>query len=530
MKDPHIIDGPVLRRSVPACTLPVFLRERAREVPENVALVEAASGRSYSYAQLDHAIGRFAAGLAKIGFRPGDVLLMFAPNMPEWVIAALGALTAGGVLSGANPTYTASELAHQLRDVDARYVFTSVPCLPIAREAAALAGCKHIILFGEAEDTYSFASLLANDDPEPAVESDPDAVAMLPYSSGTTGLSKGVMLSHRALVTHTVQLLQANDDPGHNVVLTLLPMFHASGFTVVTLLGLASGWKLVTVARFDPNELLSTISSQRVTWVGAVPPIMLFFATHPLVDAYDLSSVRFVACGAAPLSADTERKVAERLRCRVAQAYGMTEACCVLTYSPSRTRLGSSGSVFPGTQARVVDLESGASLPRGQSGELQFCGPQLFAGYLHRPDATAQTMSEDGWLRTGDIGYIDADGFVFITDRIKELIKVKGFQVPPAELEALLLAHPNVADAAVIGRPDARSGEVPVAYLVPRGQLDSDSLCAWLATQVVEYKQLHDVILCAVIPKNASGKILRRVLRGLDTEKTRAVDSAGPRP
>lgn len=507
----HIVHGPALEADIPGVTLPEYIRSKARQVASDVALVDAASGRSYTYGQLDHLIGRFAAGLARQGFRPGDTLLMFAPNLPEWVIAALGTMAAGGVLSGANPTYTAAELAHQMRDSGASVVFTIPPFLATAQEAALQAGVETIILLGEAEGTLSFAALLACTDPEPVIHIGPEAVAMLPYSSGTTGLSKGVVLSHRAMVTHTVQLLQASRR-GIKTMLALLPMFHASGFTVVTLLGLAQGAKLVTVPRFEPESFLQAITGHQIDFIGVVPPIMLFLAAHPMVGAHDLSCVKFVASGAAPLSAATERKVAERLGVPVAQAYGMTEACCMLTYSPENPRAGSSGQLFPGTQGRVVCTETGVDLPRGQTGELWFRGPHFFSGYHQRPDSTAATLV-DGWLRTGDIGHIDDEGYVFITDRLKELIKVKGFQVPPAELEALLLTHPQVADVAVIGRPDERSGEVPVAYVVPRGELDAEGIKAWVAERVVDYKHLHDVLPCEAIPKNASGKILRRVLR-----------------
>lgn len=507
----HIVHGPALQAEIPAITLPEYIRRKAREVAGEVALVDAASGRSYTYGQLDHLIGRFAAGLTRQGFRPGDTLLMFAPNLPEWVIAALGTMVAGGVISGANPTYTVDELAHQMRDSGATFVFTIPSFLATVRDATLKAGIENIVLLGEDEGTLSFAALVACTDPQPTLTIDPEALAMLPYSSGTTGPSKGVRLSHRAMVTHTIQLLQATN-PGIKTILALLPMFHASGFTVITLLGLALGAKLVTLPRFEPEGFLQAIAHHQVDFVAVVPPIMLFLAAHPMVSAHDLSCVKLIASGAAPLSEAVERKVVERLAVPVAQAYGMTEACCILTYSPANTKAGSSGQLFPATQARVVCTETGVDLPRGQTGELWFRGPHFFSGYHRRPDSTAVTLV-DGWLRTGDIGHVDEDGFVFITDRLKELIKVKGFQVPPAELEALLLTHPQVADAAVIGRPDERSGEVPVAFVVPRGELDAEGIKAWVAARVVEYKWLHDVLPCEAIPKNASGKILRRVLR-----------------
>ena len=238
---------------------------------------------------------------------------------------------------------------------------------------------------------------------------------------------------------------------------------------------------------------------------------------------FDLSSIELIGCGAAPLGMVLEKKVAERLKCKVMQGFGMTESSgCVAVTNPEHIRAGTSGQLLPGTQARLVDPASGADAEPGQPGELWFRGPQAFKGYLNQPQATAATITPDGWVRTGDIGTIDADGYLTITDRLKELIKVKGFQVAPAELEALLFTHPAVADAAVIGRPDDRAGELPVAYVVARGSLSAAELKAWVAERVVAYKQLGDVVLCEAIPKTAAGKILRRVLRQQDAERASA--------
>jgi acyl-CoA synthetase (AMP-forming)/AMP-acid ligase II len=520
-----IFRGPTLSYAIPSVTLPTFIRGHARQRPNAVALVDAASGRNYTYGALDHLIGRFAAGLAAQGFRPGDTLLMFAPNLPEWPIAALGAMAVGGVVSGANPMYNATDLAHQMREAKAKFAFTVPLFLPLVREAAAAAGCEKIILLGEAEGTLSFASLLACTDPEPIMSSDPDALVALPFSSGTTGLAKGVMLTHRTLVSNICQFNEAfPSSVATPVVLAFLPMFHIFGFTIVTLCGFANGSKLVTVPRFEPEPFLKAIADFRVTHLFVVPPVMQFLAGHPMVDAHDLSSIELIGCGAAPLGAALETKVSERLKCPVAQGFGMTESSgCVTISHPDRLRPGSSGQLIPGTQGRIVDPETGMDVSPGKPGEFWFRGPQNFTGYLNRPDATAETITADGWVRTGDIGVLDADGYLTITDRLKELIKVKGFQVAPAELEALLLTHPAVADAAVISRPDERAGELPVAYIVGRGAVDGEAIKAWVAERVVEYKQLGDVVSCEAIPKNPSGKILRRVLRTTDAARNNAI-------
>jgi 4-coumarate--CoA ligase len=297
-------------------------------------------------------------------------------------------------------------------------------------------------------------------------------------------------------------------------------MFHIYGFTVVTLCGLASGATIVTIPRFEPESFLKAIARYRVSHLSVVPPLMHFLATHPAVDEHDLSSLQKVGCGAAPLSAALERKVRERIGCSVSQGFGMTESSGVVSASDSsESRTGAAGQLLPGTEARIVDPVTLEDLPRGSSGELWFRGPQAFQGYLNQPTATASTITEDGWVRTGDIGYFDDDGYLYVTDRLKELIKVKGFQVAPAEIEAILQGHPMVADVAVIGRPDERAGEIPVAYLVTRGRVEIDEIKAWLAARVVDYKRIGDIVICAAIPKTPAGKILRRVLRSQDARR-----------
>jgi acyl-CoA synthetase (AMP-forming)/AMP-acid ligase II len=418
-----------------------------------------------------------------------------------------------------NPT----ELANQLRDAKARFVVTIPQFLPTVHAAVGEVGDATIIVLGDEPGTVSFASLLACSDSEPAVAFEPDTLAALPYSSGTSGLPKGVMLTHRNIVSNITQFCQASAWPEGAVSLAFLPMYHIFGLTVVLLCGLTNGMTLVMVPRFEPDAFLKALQDHRVTHLAVVPPVVQFLALHPLIDAYDLSSLQVIGCGAAPLGSALEQKAAERLKCDVGQGFGMTESSGVIAASyPGRFRPGSSGELLPDTQARVVDPATGADLQRGVPGELWFRGPQAFIGYWNNSKMTAAAITSDGWVRTGDVGYIDGDGYLFITDRLKELIKVKGFQVAPAELEALLYTHPSVADAAVIGRFDERDGETPVAYVVARGQLDPEELKHWVAQQVSEYKQLGDVVLCEAIPKSPSGKILRRVLRAQDAQRVLA--------
>jgi acyl-CoA synthetase (AMP-forming)/AMP-acid ligase II len=515
-----LIQGPPLAAKIPFIDVPQLIRQRAREHGTKTALIEAASGRSYTYGELDHLIGRFAAGLAAEGFGPGDTLIMFLPNLPEWPIAALGAMSAGGVVSGANSMSTSSELAYQVRDANARFIVTIPQFLSTVREAASKIGPMTTIVLGDATECLSFALLLECADDEPRLMLDPNALAALPYSSGTSGLPKGVMLTHENIVSNVLQFSQASGWPDTAVSLAFLPMFHIYGFTVVLLSGLMRGMTLVTVPRFEPEPFLRAVQDYHVTHLAVVPPVLQFLALHPLVDSYDLSSLAVVGCGAAPLGSDLEQKASQRLKCEVGQGYGMTESSGVIAISyPSRFRLGSSGQLLPGTEARVVKPDTAEDVERGVPGEIWFRGPQTFKGYLNNDEMTSATVAADGWVRTGDIGYLDNDGYLFITDRLKELIKVKGFQVAPAELEALLHTHPAVIDAAVIGRNDARDGERPVAYVVARGGITPDELKQWVAQRVSEYKQLADIAFCEQIPKTLSGKILRRVLRARDAQR-----------
>ncbi len=414
---------------------------------------------------------------------------------------------------------------HQLRDAKARFIFTVPALLDCVRQASAQSDCKTLLL-GDDPQALSFAALSACTGPQPVLGGDIHALAALPYSSGTTGLPKGVMLTHANLVANICQTLQAGPAQETQVGLAILPMFHIYGFSVSTLGSLARGATLVILPRFEPTSFLHAIQTYRVTRLNLVPPLVQFLAKSPLVDDYDLSSIEHMSSGAAPLSAALAQLASERLHCAIGQGLGMTESSGVIATSYlGRIRAVACGQLLPATQARIVDPGTDDDLAPGQPGEVWFRGPQAFVGYFGQPDASAAAITPDGWVRTGDVGYFDDDGFLFITDRIKELIKVKGFQVAPAELEALLFNHPAVADVAVIGRADERSGEVPIAYVVARGAFDPEDIMAWLAQRVPDYKQLGAVLRCEAIPRTASGKILRRALRQQDSQRASGSDS-----
>jgi acyl-CoA synthetase (AMP-forming)/AMP-acid ligase II len=481
------------------------------------------TGLTVPYELLASRVERVAAGLAALGFGTGDVLALWAPNLPPWAGVALGAMAAGGTVTGANPACTERELVRQLTDSGASVLVTVPALVPAARSAAAAAGAGEVVVLGEADGATPIAALLATDAPAPDVALDPDtAVALLPYSSGTTGLPKGVMLTHANLVTTVRQMNSGLRLTPDDTVLAVAPFFHVMGFMATLALPLASGATVVTMPRFDLEGFLALIQRHRVTVLVVPPPIMAALARHPMIDGYDLSSLELIVSGGAPLGADLQRAVAARIpSAAVRQGWGLTETSIGVTLPDRRfgTVPGSVGRVMPNTELRVVDPRTGGDLGAGEPGELWARGPQVMAGYLGRPDATVEIVDADGWLHTGDLGYVDDDGNVFIVDRLKELIKVSAYQVAPAELEALLAGHPAVADAAVIPRPDATHGEIPVALVVPRGEVDADELIAWVADRVAPHKRIRAVHLVDAIPRTASGKLLRRVLIDQDRQR-----------
>ena len=508
---------------VPDVPLAPFVLKEAYTLGDKPALIDGPTGRVLTYAELAGGVERVAAGLAARGFEPGDVFGILSPNLPEFPVAFHGALRAGGVATTMNPLSSVDELAHQLADSGARYLLTVPPLLDAARQAADRAGVEELFVFGQAEGATPFADLLRATDghqkPPELHGFDPStALAALPYSSGTTGLPKGVMLTHRNLVANVLQFEAVDDGTADDVLIAVLPFFHIYGMTLLVNAALRTGQTVVTMPRFDLAEFLRLMQDHRVTKAFLVPPILVALAKHPAVDDVDLSALVRVVSGAAPLGDELAAAVAARLGCEVKQGYGMTEASPVTHFVPAGrapwTKYGSVGPVVPGVEAVLVDVETGEEVAEGERGELWVRGPNVMAGYLGNDEATAHTLDADGWLHTGDVAVVDADGDFTVVDRVKELIKYKGYQVPPAELEALLLSHDAVADAAVIPVPDDEAGEIPKAYVVvkPGRDLSADDVMAFTAERVAPYKKVRAVAFVDEIPKSASGKILRRVL------------------
>jgi len=505
----------------PKHPLSQMLGETARRLPEKAALIDTV-GNSYSYRRIWQAANGLARFLQRrAGIRTGETVAILAPNGAEYAVALHGALLAGARVTPLNPLYREREVEHQLDDAAAVVIFVAAALQPVVDAARAhLPGLRAVY---QIEAVWGLAEEESGE-PEP-IALDPERdLAFLPYSSGTTGLPKGVMLTHYNLTSNIRQCAAMGISTEDSVVLAFLPFFHIYGATLLLNATLAFGGTCVVMPRFDPEQALTLIEQHRVTDLYVAPPALLALVHHPAVAQRDHSSLRFILSGAAPLPAEIAALAVARFGVPVIQGYGMTEASPVTnSQHVDAIKPGSVGPAAENTEEKVVDIATGEELPRGATGELLIRGPQVMRGYWKAPEATAETLLPDGWLRSGDIARMDEDGHVYILDRAKEMIKYKGYQVAPAELEALIMEHPAVLDAAVTPKPAGADGEQPKAFVVLKpGQLASaDDLLAFVAARVAPYKKLREVEFVAAIPKNPSGKILRRLL--IEQERAKAM-------
>ncbi|MFK4223978.1 4-coumarate--CoA ligase family protein [Streptomyces sp. NPDC019890] len=511
---------------VPAVTEPIHeavLGRAAAEYGDTIALIDGVNGTTITYRQLDHFHRRIAASLADAGLRKGDVLALHSPNTIAYPSVFYGATRAGATVTTVHPLSTAEEFAKQLRDSSARWIVTVSPLLEVARRAAELVGgIEEIFVCDRADGHASVLDMLGSIAPEPDIAIDPaEDIAALPYSSGTTGVPKGVMLTHRSIATNLAQLSPLLPMGPGDRILAVLPFFHIYGLTALMNAPLRNGATVVVLPRFELDTFLGAIEKHRINGLYVAPPIVLALAKHPAVAQYDLGSLSYIICSAAPLDASLAAACSRRLGLPpIGQAYGMTElspGTHVVPPAAGNPPPGTVGKLIASTEMRLVCLDDpGKDVGIGEEGEIAIRGPQVMKGYLGRPEATAEMIDADGWVHTGDVGRVDEDGWLFVVDRVKELIKYKGFQVAPAELEALLLTHEGIADAAVIGVYDADGNEIPKAYVVRQRdaeELTEDDVIAFVAERVAPYKKIRCVSFTGVVPRAASGKILRRELR-----------------
>jgi acyl-CoA synthetase (AMP-forming)/AMP-acid ligase II len=511
-----IYRSPLPDIEIPDVTLTEYVIGGAERFGDKIALIDGQTGERVTYSDLRASVDAGAAGLAGLGVGPGDVVALMSHNQPRYAIALHAAIAAGAAVTPINPVLTSGELIKQLANSKAKVLITSEAVVDKALDAAAAAELEHVFVLGEATGARSFSELFTAG-PAPKPDLDPaTAVAVLPFSSGTTGTAKGVRLSHRNLVANLAQTRVSWRIGPEDVQAAVLPFFHIYGFTVILNSGLAGGATVVTLPRFELRTYLKTLADHKVTRAYFAPPMVLTLATAPEVDEYDLSSLKYVLCGAAPLDVEVTERAEKRLGCLIRQGYGMTEA------SPGTHQVyddefgvippGCVGRLSPNTEARLVKPGTDEDVEPGATGELLIRGPQVMLGYLNNPEATAETIT-DGWLHTGDLVRVDSDGVFWIVDRLKELIKYKGYQVAPAELESVLLTHPDVLDAAVVGVPHAEGGEAPKAFVVTEKPVSAEELMAFVAEQVAPYKKVRSVEFVEQIPKSPTGKILRRLLK-----------------
>jgi long-chain acyl-CoA synthetase len=489
------------------------------------ALIDTSCNRRFTFAEYGSLVESLAHGLISAGLAPGEVVAIFLPNSWEFAITYHAATLAGGIPTLLNPSYREREIRYQLENSGAALLITDAPLLENVNLAGLPALRRVFTTRHRHTDCEDFANLLRPTSakfPE-AIQNSQQSIAALPYSSGTTGLPKGVMLSHYNLVANVYQILGPNaalltpDD----VMLCFLPLYHIYGLTVALTLSLILGSTLVLMPRFDVQKLCTLLLQEGVTMMPVVPPAINALCQATEAGVFPKNhKVRWIKCGAAPLAPELARRMSDLTGISVVQGYGMTEASPVThvgyTTPPEMYRPASIGQPLALTECRIVDLEGNEVAP-GEAGELVMRGPQIMLGYWKEPQATAAVL-RDGWYFSGDIVRSDADGFYYVLDRSKEMIKYKGFPVAPAEVESLLLEHPAVRDCGVVAKPDLAAGEIPCAFVVLRGGfMASDALAKelrdFVADRLAHHKQPREVHFVEVVPRTPSGKILRRELR-----------------
>ncbi len=509
--------------AIPNEPLTYPLRRAATDHPDKIAAIASeAGGREYTYRWLEDASSRLAAALAALGVSEGDRVGLWLPNGVAFILSFYGILKARGIVVPISTHYGQREVLHQLAITGAKGLIAADDLH--ARAPGLFAGAPGLafrIADGDGEPppgTVRFASLLEGTGGlDRSAGIDPArALAVLPFSSGTTGLPKGVMLTHAGLLANLFQVAQAHDVREGDVFLNQLPFFHIYGMTVLMGSSILAGATQVLASRWRPvDAFLAHFERYRPTLFLTVPPILAELCRHPKVPAMDWSALRFVNTGGAPIAPEIQERFRRLTGVPVVQGYGLTESSPTTHVVPlDGLRTGTVGTPVSLTEDRIVDPETARDVRAGEVGELWVRGPQVMAGYFNDPDATARTLV-DGWLRTGDLARRGADGYVAVVDRLKELIKTDGFQVPPAEIEHILAGHPDVRDAAVIGEPHPDRGEVPVACVVRRegATVTPDELIDFAAKGSAKYKRLARVTFVDAIPRGPSGKILRRALR-----------------
>lgn len=506
-------------------------------------------GRHYSYAETLDGANRVAAGLAKLGFGPGDRIGLFLPNVPHYLAAYFGILKLGATVVNFSPLYTVDELAHQVEDSGTTALFTvsAAQLLPTAIRVLDRTGLKRLVVGSVAgalppakslfyrlfrgkevakrpddDRILAFSALIANDGRVAAPAIDPDThLALIQYTGGTTGTPKGAMLSHANLSANARQVNAMDPHPGEpDRIIGVLPLFHVFANTCVMNRTVANGGTMVLLPRFDGGQVLAAIQRTKATALPGVPTMYQALLDHPKLAGADLSSLKYCISGGAPLPAEVKARFEAATGAHLIEGYGLSESSGVVSANPFEGPgvQGSIGQPIPDTDVKLVDKEDPSKpAPDGEPGEIVVRGPQIMKGYWNRPDADAEVFLDDAegrWLRTGDVGVIDDQGFVHVVDRLKDMIAVSGFKVFPSQLEAVLYRHPAVKEALVIGMPDAYRGEQPRAYvtLADGAEASGEELKAWLNPQIGHHERVDQVVIRDSLPKTLVGKLSRKDL------------------
>jgi len=513
-----IFTGPHPSAEIPDISLTSFILAKAEENAATVAAVDVSTESTYTYGELAAAVRHAAATLPSLGFGKGDVLAMLAPNMPEYPIAYHAAVLAGGAVMSLNPLDTVEDVAAHLNEAGARILVTVPAEVDKAVALASRTTVEHVVVFGEvdsdSDSVVPFSSLLAAKGEPEEVPVDPaEDVATILHSSGSTGHPKGVLLTHRNMIANVYQTSVVAPLETGERVLAVPPFHHAFGLIMVMNASLLQGATLVTMSRFEPETYLKAVEEHRITRLYIVPTIAVLLAKSPMVDQYDLSSLRSIVSGGAALDPEIAKMCHERLGFHIGQGYGLTEGLVSFMQLPDSEPTGSVGVNSPNIECKIVDVTTGEELGRNQDGEILVRGPHVMKGYLNAEEATAKVLEQDGFLHTGDLGHVDDNGELFIVDRIKELIKYKGQQVSPVELEAILMQHPKVTDAAVVGVPDEEASEIPKGFVVVNAPTTAEEIMAFVAERVAPYKKVRQIAFIDEIPRTPVGKTERRSLR-----------------
>ena len=516
-------------------------------------------GGKLSYKQLDEQVDRMATALYQLGVRQGERVAVMLPNSPHYLIAFFAAARIGAIVVNINPTYTSRELAHQLNDAGAETLVLLNLFWPRLQEARSETPIKRVIVANvfdtlglparllvrraqqklpewvdvpAAPDVFFFSELLARYPPSPpAVAISPDDVALFQYTGGTTGLPKAAMLTHRNLISNVtmVDAWVKDGKPGAETIMAAIPFFHVYGMTTALLYGVLLGARIVTVPNPRPiSTVMEIIAKERCTIFPGVPAMYIGIINHKDVASYDLKSIKVCVSGSAPLPLQVQEKFEQITGGRLVEGYGLSETSPLTHGNPVRgkRKVGSIGVPFPDTDAKIIDLETGVSLPfdGASQGELCVRGPQVMKGYWNRPEETLATIDADGWLHTGDICTVDAEGYFFVVDRKKDMINASGFKVLPREVEEVLFMHPKVLEAVVAGIPHPERGDDTVkAYIVPKpGEPPTvEEIRAFCKLHLAAYKVPREVEFRDELPKTAVGKVLRRIL--VEEERAKAV-------